>query len=187
MKVSKTVSIDIDLLQRTLQVNESFSQIVSLALESYLFFQKETERGNTVYFCKSFTTKVPLKSIWRLLSIENMVNWVNPIESFEYLSEKRNGEGAKFRLSGRLNGKDVSSIFEVLEYREMERFVYRAEGDVTIISSVAMRSNGAKNEISTVGVIGLSPEIASPELYREVASSLESAIGFFEKMANIND
>ena len=88
MKVSKTASIDIDLLQRTLQANKNFSEIVSLALESYLFFQKETERGNTVNFSKSFTTKVPLKNIWPLMSIENMVKWVNLIDTFEYLSEK---------------------------------------------------------------------------------------------------
>ena len=183
MKVSKTVSIDLDLLQRTLQTNQNFSKIVSLALESYLFFKEETERGNSIFFSRNFTTKIPPSIVWRLLSFENMVKWVNLIDEVEYLSDQKLGEGVKCKLYGKISSRPVSSIAEIIEYRENERFVYRAEGDFTIVSSVTMRTSGSKSAINAIGVIGLSPSFASPELYKEISSNLESAFVLFEKVA----
>jgi hypothetical protein len=183
MKVSKTVSIDLDLLQRTLQQNDNFSEIVSLALENYLFFQQETERGNSIYLTKNFSTKIPKNIIWRLIRFENMVKWVNLITKAEYLTEQTMGESTKCRLTGKLGDLEASSIAEIIEYEENERLVYRAQGDFTIVSSVTVRTVGKNNEISLIVVIGLSKEIASQDRYREIYSNLKSAFTIFEKMA----
>lgn len=184
MKVSKTVSIELELLQRTLQTNEKFSEIVSLALENYLFYKQETEKGNSIYFSRNFKTKIPKNIIWRLISFENMVKWVNIITKVEYLTEHKNGVGARCKLHGKLGIMEASSIAEIIEYEENAKLVYRAQGDFTIVSSVSIRSVGNYNEINAIAFIGLSTELASPELYKEIYSNLESAFTLFEKIAN---
>ena len=185
MKVSKTVSIELDLLQRTLQTNKKFSEIVSLALENYLFFKQETEKGNAVYFSHNFKTKIPKNIIWHLISFENMVKWVNMITKAEYLTDQKTGVGTRCKLYAKVGTLEASSIAEIIEYEENARMVYRAQGDFTIVSSVSIRTVGNHNEVNAIVFIGLSTELASPELYKEIYSNLESAFTLFGKVAGI--
>ncbi len=184
MKVSKTVSIELELLQRTLQTNTKFSEIVSLALENYLFFKQETEKGNAVYHSQNFKTKIPKNIIWRLLCFENMVKWVPMITKAEYLTDHKTGVGTRCKLHAKVGHLEASSIAEIIEYKENTRLVYRTQGDFTIVSNISIRSVGNLNEINAITVIGLSTELASPELYKEIYSNLESAFTLFEKVAN---
>lgn len=185
MKVSKTVSIELELLQRTLQTNTKFSEIVSLALENYLFFKQETEKGNAVYHSQNFKTKIPKNIIWRLLCFENMVKWVNMIAKAEYLTDQKTGVGTRCKLYAKVGELEASSIAEIIEYEENVRLVFRSQGDFTIVSSISIRSVGNHNEVNAITVIGLSTELASPELYKEIYSNLESAFTVFEKVASI--
>ncbi len=183
MKVSKTVSIDIDLLQRTLQSNEKFSEIVSLALENYLFFQRETEEGNMIYYTRNFKTKIPVHIIWSLINFNNIPKWHKMINKVEYPSDFKMQKGAKCKLYGKIGDIVATSEAEIIEYSKNERFVYRAQGDFTIVSSISIRSVGNRNEINAIAVIGLSRELASKELYHEIYSNLDSAFGLFIKIA----
>ena len=106
------------------------------------------------------------------------------IDKIEYLTDYKKRKGAKCKLYGKVGDIERTSIAEIIEYRKNERFVYRAQGDFTIVSSVAIRSVGNKNEINFIAVIGLSKELASKELYHDIYSNLNSAFGLFEKVAS---
>jgi hypothetical protein len=153
-------------------------------LENFLFFQQETKTGNSIYLSQNFTTKIPKNIIWRLIRFDNMVKWVNMLTKVEYLTEEKIGVGTICKLYAKVGDLEATSIAEIVEYDENNRLVYRAQGDFTIVSSVNIRSVGKKNSIHVITVIGLSTDLASPELYREIYSNLESAFNTFEKVAN---
>ena len=183
MKVSKTVSIDIDLLQRTLKHYPNFSEAVTLALENCLFFNTETEKGNTIYFSRSYKTKIPTKTIWNLIQLENIPKWLKILIGIEYLTEQKKGVGTKYKLLGKIGETEATSIAEIIEYDEDHTLVYRAEGDFTIMSRTIIKPSGNSNTVNVLAMVGLSPEFASQELNMEIYSNLDSAFSHFEKIA----
>ena len=124
MKVSKTVSIELELLQRVLEVNPNFSKAVNEALESWIYFKKETVHGNTIHFSKIFNIQVPANIIWQLVTFEGLVKWVNMLTRVEYLTEQTKGIGTRCKLYGRLRERESSSIAEITEYVENEKMVF---------------------------------------------------------------
>ena len=107
------------------------------------------------------------------------------IAKAEYLTDQKTGVGTRCKLYAKVGELEASSIAEIIEYEENVRLVYRAQGDFTIVSSISIRSVGNHNEVNAITVIGLSTELASPELYKEIYSNLESAFTVFEKVASI--
>ena len=78
----------------------------------------------------------------------------------------------------------LSSIAEIIEYDEDNLLVYRAEGEFTVMSRTMIKSTGRSNTVNVIAMVGLSPELASQELNREIYSNLDSAFSLFEKVAN---
>jgi hypothetical protein len=184
MKVSKSVSIDIELLQRTLEHYPNFSEAVSLALENCLFFHNETIKGNTVYFSRSYKTKIPKNIIWRLNKFENMTKWLKMLTKVEYLTEQKKGIGTRCKLYGKIGEREAVSIAEIIEYDEDNLLVYRAEGEFTVMSRTKIQSTGSSNTVNVMAMVGLSPDLSSPELNVEIYRNLDSAFSLFEKVAS---
>ena len=105
------------------------------------------------------------------------------LTKIEYLTDQKSGVGTKCKLYGKLGNLEATSIAEIIEYEENQNLVYRAQGEFTVVSKTSIRSIGNRNEINIVSVIGLSPGLASPEVYKEVYSYLDSAFNLFEKVA----
>jgi hypothetical protein len=183
LKVSKSVSIDIDLLQRTLQHYPNFSEAVSLALENCLFFHNETIKGNTVYFSRNYKTNVPKEVIWRLIQFENMTKWLKMLTRVEYLTEQKTGIGTKCKLYGKIGDHEAVSIAEIIDCDEDNLLVYRAEGEFTVMSRTRIQSTGRSNTVSVMAMVGLSPELSSQELNVEIYRNLDSAFNVFEEVA----
>ena len=184
MKVSKTVSIDIDLLQRVIDENPNFSSAVTEALENWLNFKKETERGNSIHFSRTFNTKIPPNVIWQLLNFDGIVKWENLLTKAEYLSEQKTGLGTRCKLFAKLDDLNLSSIATITEYLENEKMVFRSEGDFRVFASATLNSRSASTDVSVIIVVGLSDEVASKERKDVVYKSLESAFSNFAKVAS---
>ena len=183
MKVSKTVSIEIDLLQKILEENNNFSHIVTEALQNWLYFKNETEQGNAIHFSRIFKTKIPPKIVWRLMSFDGLTKWIKMIKKTEYLTDQKKGLGTKCKLYGQIEDVKATSIAEITEYNEYERMVYRSQGDFRIFSSATLTPKGSQIEVAVIIIIGLSDELVSAGVKGEIQRNLESAFGLFEKVA----
>ena len=115
MKVSKTVSIELELLQQVLEKNPKFSEVVTLALESWLAIQQQTEEGNIIHFSQAFKSKIPPKIIWNLLTFDGLVKWVKMIEKAEYITDAHTGLGAKCILYRKVDDIEATSEAEIVE------------------------------------------------------------------------
>lgn len=184
MKVSKTVSIEIDLLNRVIEENPNFSSVVTEALENWLNFKKETERGNTIHFSKSITSRIPPKAIWQLMTFDGIVKWVSVLTKAEYLVDDTIGLGSKCILYGEVDDINITSIAEITEYREFEKMVFRAEGDFRVFTSVSLNTRGPSTEVVVIIVVGLSEELASNDRKEEILKSIEEGFSIFSKLAS---
>jgi hypothetical protein len=183
MKVSKTVSIDLDLLQRVLEENPNFSKVVTEALYNWLLFKRETKNGNAIHFNKVFDTKISTNILWQMLTFDGIEKWDKMVHKIEYLTEFKTGLGTKCILYGKVRDIESISIAEITEYEENVRIVYRSQGDLRIFSSATLKPKGAKTEVAVVIVIGISDKLASPDINEEIKNNLESALASFEKIA----
>jgi hypothetical protein len=184
MKVSKTVSIDLNLLQRVLEENPNFSKAVTEALENWLNFKQETERGNSVHFSNTFNTKIPPKIIWQLMTFDGIVKWINMLKKVEYLTEHTSGLGTKCILYGEIDDIKASTVAEITEYKEYERMVIRSQGEFRMFVSASLYSKGPTTNVNVVVVVGLSDELSSDRRKEAIHKSIESAFGMFAKVAS---
>jgi hypothetical protein len=184
MKVSKTVSIDLELLQKVIELNPNFSKAVTEALHNWLIFNEETQNGNAIHLSKVFETKIPPQVIWQFLTFDGIVKWDKMLYKVEYLTENTTGVGARCKLYGRVNRIESTSIAEIIEYKEYERIAYRSTGDLRIFSSATLKPKNSKTEMVVVIVIGLSDELSSTENKKDIRDNLELAFSNFETHAS---
>lgn len=183
MKVSKTVSIDLGLLQKVLEKNQKFSEAVTMALENWLAFQKQTDEGNIIHFSQVFKSKIPPKIIWRLMTFDGIVKWVKMLKKVEYLTENHTGLGAKCILHGKVRNIEATSVAEIIEHKEYERIVFRSQGDFTIFTRAVLNPKSSHTEVRVIIVVGLPPELATDEIRKELNNDLRSAFATFRKVA----
>ena len=181
MKVSKTISIDLDLLSRTLEANPKFSEIVTLALENFLILQKQSKEGNMIHFSRSFNFNLPPEKIWELMTFDSMVEYHPMLQKAEYITKHKNGLGAKCKLYSRLGKIEATSIAEIVEYEEYSKLAYLTKGDFNLYSYAILNPKGKKTEIILIITIELNPALASDELRKEIYTGLTE---FFEVFNN---
>lgn len=184
MKVSKTVSIDLELLQKVIEKNPNFSQAVTLALENWLYFLNETARGNTIHFNRLFTVNYSPSVIWPLLTFDGIANWVKMVTHIEYLTEAHTGLGARCKLFAKIKDLKASSIAEITEYIENKKLAYRAQGEFSIFSSATLVPRGKVTDIKVIIVIGFDPNIATEEIKNEIIENLENGFKNFQLIAS---
>jgi len=184
MKVSKTVSIELDLLQQVLEKNQKFSEAVTIALENWLTIQKQSEEGNIIHFSKTFKSIIPPKIIWRFITFDGLVKWVNMIKKAEYVTEHHTGLGTTCILHGKVGDIEATSRAEIIEYKEYEKMVVRSQGEFTLFLSVILNPKVSNTEVRVIIVVGLSSELGTENIRREIYSNLNSAFDTFRKVAS---
>ena len=184
MKVSKTVSIDLDLLQQVLDINPKFSEVVTLALENWLISRQQSDEGNIIHFSQSFRSKIEPKIIWQLMTFDGLIEWVDMLEKVDYITENRTGLGAKCILYGKVNDIEATSTAEIIEYREYGKLVISSEGEFTLFISAILNPRGSYTEVRTIIVVSLSNELATDEIRKEINHNLNSAFKAFRTVAS---
>ena len=182
MKVSKTVSIELELLQRVLDENPSFSSAVTEALENWLNFKKETGRGNTIHFSRTFSTPVPTQLIWGNLTFDNIVRFVPMLSNVEYISENQNGLGARAILYAELFGDTLTSTAEITEYVEHTKMAFRSSGDFRLFVSISLTPKSNKTDVSLIAVIGLTDEFSTDANKNEIKRNIDAGFNQFRKI-----
>ena len=184
MKVSKTVSIEMDLLQKVLEKNPKFSKVVTLALESWLEQQKQSEDGNIIHFSQTFSSKIPPNIIWSLMTFDGVVQWIEMLEIVEYLSENHTGKGTTCILHGKVDDIEATSKAEIIEYKEYEKMVIRSQGEFTLFIVVNLDVKGSTTDVRVIIAVGLSADLATENIRREIYNNINSAFDTFRTIAS---
>ena len=147
MKVSKNVSIDLELLNRVRTKEESFSRAVAEALEIWL----ESERFFDIFYRSVVEFMVPPEKIWPMLLLDKTQEWMNMVHSSEYTSEKREGVGTTGRLIAEAVGVKAEWEIQYTEYIENEKLSWRTTGgNITALTSITLKPKGNQTEMKIV-------------------------------------
>lgn len=118
------------------------------------------------------------------MNFDGLVKWVEMIEKAEYLTETHTGLGAKCILYGKVDDIEATSTAEIIEYQEYEKLVIRSQGDFTLFISAILNPRGSYTEVRTMIVVGLSHELATEDVRREIYYNLNSGFDSFRNVAS---
>lgn len=94
----------------------------------------------------------PLSRVFETVSdIRNFSKAVPDIVNVEFLTDQTKGKGTRFRESREINGKEASTVLEVIEYAENERIRLVADSHGTVWDSAfTVRDADGKTELKLV-------------------------------------
>jgi carbon monoxide dehydrogenase subunit G len=98
------------------------------------------------------TIDAPVSTVFETVAnIENFSNAVPEIVDVEFLSEQHRGEGARFRETRRMNGRDATSEFEVTEYVPDDHVRIVSDSAGTVWDTVfTVREQGDRTQLEMV-------------------------------------
>lgn len=98
---------------------------------------------------KSIKIEAPVEEVWRLVAYpENLPKFIEAIEGYEVLTDKRVGVGATYLWTSKFLGREIRVKEEITEWKENERVSYKGVGKWGYDFTVEVRGLNSKSKFS---------------------------------------